>query len=163
MPCPYQTSGFNVPTYVRTALRRKRPHVLQNPPIILQDKAGTHTTQPVADLYCRWGWEVLFHPTHSPDLSPCDYDLIPKMKEPLRDVRFRTVPDILQAVGRSIRNINRTGDATEILRFPHRWQRVGDNAGYCIEGLENVVSVKNYVVSVKSVVSVKRVPVREAL
>ncbi|KAJ4426325.1 hypothetical protein ANN_27139 [Periplaneta americana] len=43
------------------------------------------------------GWEVLLHPPHSPDLSSCDYDLIQKMKEPLRDVRFRTVPDILQS------------------------------------------------------------------
>ena len=29
-------------------------------------------------------------------LSPCDYDLIPKMKKPLRGIRFRTVPEILQ-------------------------------------------------------------------
>jgi len=28
--------------------------------------------------------------------------LIPKMKEPLRGIRFRTVPEILQAVDRSI-------------------------------------------------------------
>ena len=36
-------------------------------------------------------------------LSPCDFHLIPKMKEPLRGIRFRTVPEILQAVDRSIR------------------------------------------------------------
>ncbi|KAJ4438093.1 hypothetical protein ANN_14032 [Periplaneta americana] len=54
--------------------------------IILQDNARAHMAHPVADLYHRWRWEVLFHPPHSPDLSPCDYDLIPKMKEPLRDV-----------------------------------------------------------------------------
>ncbi|KAJ4428215.1 hypothetical protein ANN_24230 [Periplaneta americana] len=120
---------------LRPVLRRKRPHVLQNSPIILLDNAGANTAQSVADLYCRWGWEVLFHPPHSPDLSSCDYDLIPKMKKPLRDVRFRTVPDILQAVGRSIRNINRTGAATGILRLAHRWQRVVDSAGYYIEGL----------------------------
>ena len=36
-------------------------------------------------------------------LSPCDFDLIPKMREPLRGIRFRTVPEILQAVDRSIR------------------------------------------------------------
>ena len=70
--------------------------------------------QPVADLYHRWGWEVLFHPPHSPDLSPCDYDLILKMKEPLSDIRFLTVPDILRAVGWSVRNIDRTGIATGI-------------------------------------------------
>ena len=67
-------------------------------------------------------------------LSPCDFDLIPKMKEPLRGIRFRTVPETLQAVDRSIRTINTTGAAKSILRLPHRWQRVAHNAGDYIEG-----------------------------
>ena len=46
--------------------------------------------------------------------------LISKMKEPLRGIRFRTVPEILQAVDRSIRTINTTGAAKGILRLPHR-------------------------------------------
>ena len=62
-------------------------------------------------------------------LSPCDFDLIPKMKEPLRGSRFRTVPEILQAVDSSIRTISTTGAAKSILRLPHRWQRVVHNAG----------------------------------
>ena len=90
---------------------------------------------PVADLYSLWEWEVLFHPPHSPDLGPCDYDLIPKLKEPLRDIRFQTVPDILQVVEQSMRNIDRTETATGIRRLPHRWQQVVDNAGDYIEGL----------------------------
>jgi len=60
--------------------------------------------------------------------------LIPKMKEPLRGIRFRTVPEILQAVDRSIRTINTTGVTKGILRLPHRWQRVVQNAGDYIEG-----------------------------
>jgi len=67
-------------------------------------------------------------------LSPCDFDLIPEMKGPLRGIRFRTVPDILQAVERSIRTINTTYAAKGILRLPHRWQRVVNNAGDYIEG-----------------------------
>ena len=67
-------------------------------------------------------------------LSPCDFDLIPKIKEPLRGIRFRTVPEILQAVDRSIRAINTTDAAKGILRRPHRWQRVVHNAGDYIEG-----------------------------
>ena len=66
--------------------------------------------------------------------SPCDFDLIPKMKEPLRGIRFTTVPGIRQAVDRSIRTINTTGAAKGILRLPHRWQRVVHNAGDYIEG-----------------------------
>jgi len=56
------------------------------------------------------------------------------MKKPLRGIRFRTVPEILQAVDRSIRTINTTGAATCILRLPHRWQRVVHNAGDYSEG-----------------------------
>ena len=33
------------------------------------------------------------------------------MKEPLRGIRFRTVPEILQALDRSIRTVNTTGTA----------------------------------------------------
>ena len=56
------------------------------------------------------------------------------MKEPLRGIRFRTIPDILQAVDRSIRTINTTGAAKVILRLPHRWQLFVHNAGDYIEG-----------------------------
>ena len=56
------------------------------------------------------------------------------MKEPLRGIRFRTVPEILQAVDRSIRTISTTDAAKGILRLPHRWQRVVHNAGDYIEG-----------------------------
>ena len=68
--------------------------------------------QTVADLFDPLGWEVLYHPRYSPDLNPCDFDLIPKMKESLRGIRFRTAPEILQAVGA----------AKGILRLPHHWQ-----------------------------------------
>ena len=60
-----------------------------------------------------------------------------KIKEPLRGIRFRTVPEIFQAVDRSIRTINTTGAAKGILRLPHRWQWVVNNAGDYIEGQYN--------------------------
>ncbi|GBM05435.1 hypothetical protein AVEN_94737-1 [Araneus ventricosus] len=57
------------------------------------DNSRPHATQAVDDLFDRWSWEVLYYPLFSMDLSPCDFDLIPMMKEPLRGIRFRTVPD----------------------------------------------------------------------
>ncbi|XP_066991019.2 condensin-2 complex subunit D3 [Anabrus simplex] len=110
--------------HLRPALRKKWQHFLQNPTIILHDNARAHTAQAVAELFGQWDWEVLYRPPYSPDLSPCDFDLIPKMKEPLCGIRFRTVAEIPQAVDRSIRTINRTGSAKGILLLPHRWQRV---------------------------------------
>ncbi|KAJ9590095.1 hypothetical protein L9F63_016774 [Diploptera punctata] len=79
--------------------------------------ARTHTAHPVADLYHRWEWQVIYHLLHSLDLSPCDYDLVPKMKETLRDFRLQTVTEILLALRWSVRNINTTGAATGILRL----------------------------------------------
>jgi hypothetical protein len=52
-------------------------------PIILHDNARAHTANTVKGLFCCWQWEILEHPPHSPDMSPCDYDLFTKMKEPL--------------------------------------------------------------------------------
>jgi len=39
--------------------------------------------------YEGWNFKII------KGLSPCDFDLIPKMKEPLRGIRFRTIPEIL--------------------------------------------------------------------
>jgi len=121
-------------TQSATSFEKKRRHFLQKTPIVLQDNARPHAAQAVADLFDRWGCEVLYHPPYSQDLSPCDCDLIPKMKEPLCGIRFRTLPEILQAVDRSIQTIHTTGAANGILRLPHRWQRVVHNAGDYTEG-----------------------------
>ena len=85
-----------------------------------------------SDVKSAWGQPAVN--AEDACLSPCDSHLIPKMKEPLRGIRFRTVPEILQAVDRSIRTINTIGAAKGILRLPHRWQRVVYNAGDYIEG-----------------------------
>ncbi|GBL92679.1 hypothetical protein AVEN_119079-1 [Araneus ventricosus] len=81
-----------------------------------------------------------YHPPNTPDLNPCDLVLIPKMKEPLRGIRFRTVPEILQAVDRSIRTINTTGSSKGILQLPYCWQRVVRNAGDYTEGQLKLVT-----------------------
>ena len=75
--------------HLRLALRKKRPHFLgENTPIILHDNARPHVADVVNQLLARWQWEVLYRPPYSPEISPCDFDLIPKVKEPLRDRRL---------------------------------------------------------------------------
>ena len=71
-------------------------------------------------------------PPHSPDISPCDYDLIPKV--PMRRKRYRTIEDVKQAVERSLCTINRLGSANGIQQLPHRWEHI-HNGGDYIEGL----------------------------
>ena len=68
---------------------------------ILSEKPTHHfarewsgAVETVANVYDGWDWEVLYHPSYSSDLSLCDIDLIPKMKEPVYVIHFRTVIEI---------------------------------------------------------------------
>ena len=67
-------------------VRRKRPAIAKCD--LLRDDATPHKAICVRDLLRRWWWEVLEHPPYSLDLSPCGYDLIPKLKAPMRGHRF---------------------------------------------------------------------------
>ena len=88
--------------------------------INLHDNATPHKATSVRGLLRRWRWEVLEHPPYSPDLSPCDYDLIPQLKAPLCAHRFRTRDDIAIAIRRLIMTNFGHGEADGIHRLPHR-------------------------------------------
>lgn len=54
----------------------------------------------VTNLLYQWDWKVLEQPPYSHDMSPCDFDLFPNLKELLWGFQFSSV---LQAVGRLCR------------------------------------------------------------
>ena len=57
--------------HLRPAIRKKRPDLLREGPIILHDNASPHTKRDVVQLLTEeYDWEVLQHPPYSPDLSP---------------------------------------------------------------------------------------------
>jgi hypothetical protein len=41
------------------------------------------------NLVQHWGWDVLAHPSYSPDIAPCDYWLLAHVKEYLWGKRFK--------------------------------------------------------------------------
>ena len=69
-------------------------------------------------------------------VNPCDYDLIPKMKEPMRGQRFQNLAELRKAAAWSLVRINRRHQADGIQRLPHRWRKTVRNLGDYIEGLE---------------------------
>ena len=120
--------------HLRRAARRKRLQ-LQN--VIFCIIMLLHIRRFVTGIYYDAAdGEALEHPPYSPDLSLCDYDLIPKLKAPLRGHRFRTRDDIAIAVGRRLIMTNFShGEADGIRRLPHRWQRTIDSLGDYFHGL----------------------------
>ncbi|KAJ4438703.1 hypothetical protein ANN_14650 [Periplaneta americana] len=125
--------------HLRPALRRKRRHLGVQNPIILHDNAKSHTAAAVKDLLHHWQWEILEHPPYSPDMSPCDYDLFAKVKEPLRGTRYNARDELIRALGWSIRNINKDGRADGVRRLPNIWQKLviyTDAAPYMITAIK---------------------------
>ena len=56
-----------------------------------------------------YGWEVLPHATYSPDMSPPDFDLFPKVKEPMRRRRFSSLEDLSTDSVQAIRHMCKSG------------------------------------------------------
>ena len=120
---------------LRPAIRRKRPELLQVTPLILHDNATPHKAGVVRDVFERYQWEVLKHPPYSPDLSPPDFDLFPKVKEPLRGVRYDDLDELYVAVNAVVKDINKGCLATGVRDLPKRWKSAIASAGDYIEGL----------------------------
>jgi transposase len=66
----------------------------------------THTSLKTAEFVTNNNMVIVPHPPYSPDLAPCDFAFLHKLKIKLKGRRFKTVSDIqreLQAVLDSIK------------------------------------------------------------
>jgi transposase len=69
----------------------------------LHDNARPHSAAATLNLLNSWGWQILPHPPYSPDLTPSDFRLFPKMKEHLRGLRFNSIEDVQNEVKKWLR------------------------------------------------------------
>jgi hypothetical protein len=102
---------------------------------VRHDNTRPHASGAVSEILEKYGGQVLPHPLHSPDMSPPDFDLFPKLKKPLRGKRFRSTEEVSNEVTRVIRRINNEGVLPGIQDLPKRWTAVIKHNGDYIEGL----------------------------
>jgi len=110
-------------------MHKNRPDLLGDGPLILHDNARPHLEKVVADLMSIYEWEVLPHAPYSPDISPPDFDLFPKLKEPMRGHRFSSLEEVSVAVTRAIRGLNKSGTLNGIENLAKRWDAVIEKQG----------------------------------
>ena len=67
---------------------------------------------------------VLPHAPYSPDMSPPDFDLFPKLKEPMRGRLFSSLKELFTDSTRAIRYMNKSGVLDGIIILPKRWDSV---------------------------------------
>lgn len=72
---------------------------------LLHDNAPPHKTLKVREFLNKKQICLIAHPPYSPDLSPCDYFLFPKLKTAMKGHFYDNVPAIQAAVTQVLKNI----------------------------------------------------------
>jgi len=120
---------------LRRKMHANRTDLLENGVLILHDNARPQRCKDVRELLERYSREVLPHPPYSPDMSPPDFDLFPKLKINMRGVRFSTLGELSASVTRRVRHLNCSTDLTSIMDLPKRWDAVSRQKGDYTEEL----------------------------
>ncbi|GFO26529.1 histone-lysine N-methyltransferase SETMAR [Plakobranchus ocellatus] len=68
---------------LKEAIRRKRPGLLRRGVVLQHDNATPHSANLTQQWLQRYGWEILPHPAHCPDLTPSDFHLFGPLKRHL--------------------------------------------------------------------------------
>jgi hypothetical protein len=96
----------------------------------VRSEYGTETTT----LGGGVGWRALELPPWSPDLNPCDYNLIPRSMQILQGEQSENGEDVLTAARRLMARISAFGNADGVDRLRRRWRRTMGNLGDYSEG-----------------------------
>ena len=82
-----------------------RPHTSVLGIKLLHDNAPADKSATEQEYLKKSGLDVLYHPPYSPDLSPCDFWLFPRLKEMLAGHRFESRCGTGRAVYQSLQHI----------------------------------------------------------
>jgi len=101
--------------------------------IILHDNARPHAARLTSEAIVKMGWEVLRHPTYSPDLAPSDYHLFGFVKDQLRGQGYETTEAIQKAVHQCLWMAGTEFYRRGILKHPECWEKCVQRSGDYVE------------------------------
>jgi transposase len=83
--------------HLGVAVRRKRPEKWRaNSWLVLPDNAPTHRSSLVMEVLAKSNVATLEHPSYSPDLTPGDFYLFPRLKLALNGRSFCDATDVIK-------------------------------------------------------------------
>ena len=118
---------------LREAIGRKRPGQLTNGVILQHDNATPHTARVTQGWLEKYGWEILPHPSHRPDLAPSDYHLFGPLKRELAGKRFDDDEELVDHVRKWLQNLDGSFFREGIYSIVRRWQKCVDRLGCYVE------------------------------
>ena len=91
-----------------------------------QLNAPPHKTKIVNEFFMKKRISLINHPPYSPDLSPCDYFLFPKLKTKIKEAFYDVIPAIQPVITEVLKNI----PINDIKKSMHA---LVDRSKHCIE------------------------------
>jgi len=95
--------------------------------------AHPHAAHLTSEAIAKMGWEVLPHPSYSPDLAPSDYHLFGFVKDQPRGQRYETTEAIQKAVRQCLRMAGTEFYRRGIFKLPERWKKCVQRSGDYVE------------------------------
>lgn len=118
---------------VHKSLRKKCPGLITKGVLFLQDNAWPHTAQCTFQTIQELGWEILPHPSYSPDLAPSDFHLFGSLKEFLGGTHFNTDDEMKNDVLQWFRRNNKSFYAEAFQALVKCWDKCIIVAGGYVE------------------------------
>ena len=84
--------------------------------------------------YEKYKFEILPHPTYLPELSPCDFFLVPTIKKSMSGVKFETDNEIKEASAAALYQLQDTSFQMSFQQLQHRWIKAINSEGPYFEG-----------------------------
>ncbi|GFN97531.1 histone-lysine N-methyltransferase SETMAR [Plakobranchus ocellatus] len=117
----------------KEAICRKRPGLLRRGVVLQHDNATPHSANLTQQWLQRYGWEILPHPAHSPDLALSDFHLFGPLKRHLRGMAFETEDDFISELRNWFDNLDVDFFRVGINLLLSRWQKCIDLHGDYVE------------------------------
>ena len=116
-------------------LRRRVCRVRRStsPNLLLQDNARPHTARATIDVLETLKFEVLSHPSYSPDLAPSDFHFFPHLKRDLKGTHFTSDDEVKQDVKSWIKQRTPEFFIDGMRKLVLRWEKCIERQGYYVE------------------------------
>ena len=114
-------------------LMRKRPHLAQKKVLFHHDNAPAHSSAIATAKLVELRYELLPHPSYSPDLAPCDFFLFPNMKKWLDRKRFTSNEEVIDQTEAYFEEFDKSYFLDGLKKLEHRWTKCIELRGDYVE------------------------------
>ncbi len=125
--------GIPKPSSISTSIKNKRLGLLSRSLVFLHDNTWPHVAALTQSFLKDFRWDVLPHPSYSPDLAPSDFELFVELKPALGGIRFHSDAEVEQWCRQYFCKLDASYYDTYICKLLSHYEKCLHNLGDYVE------------------------------